>query len=163
MDHPHPRGRFMLPLQAPKSRGPLHTAEYISPQGKHTRRILLVLLLLSMSSPLDNGHVVESSSSDSPTLSDSGIGSAPPLPRRPIPRKGHTKSRRGCFNCKKRYPSNSEALSLLKYLNPSTEGLNATRDTLSATTVQRRDCCASIQQTSSKQCNGFLPYHIPRR
>lgn len=25
-----------------------------------------------------------------------------PQPRKPIPRKGHTKSRRGCFNCKRR-------------------------------------------------------------
>ncbi|KAJ4292352.1 hypothetical protein N0V90_009013 [Kalmusia sp. IMI 367209] len=27
---------------------------------------------------------------------------APPPPRKPIPRKGHTKSRRGCYNCKRR-------------------------------------------------------------
>lgn len=26
----------------------------------------------------------------------------PPPPRKPIPRKGHTKSRRGCYNCKRR-------------------------------------------------------------
>ncbi|KAL5382261.1 hypothetical protein DPSP01_006656 [Paraphaeosphaeria sporulosa] len=26
----------------------------------------------------------------------------PPQPRKPIPRKGHTKSRRGCYNCKRR-------------------------------------------------------------
>ncbi|KAF1834987.1 hypothetical protein BDW02DRAFT_497013 [Decorospora gaudefroyi] len=46
--------------------------------------------------------MLDSSSSDSPTLSDSRNESAPPLPRRPIPRKGHTKSRRGCYNCKRR-------------------------------------------------------------
>jgi hypothetical protein len=44
----------------------------------------------------------DSSSSDSPTQSDGRQGSAPPQPRKPIPRKGHTKSRRGCFNCKRR-------------------------------------------------------------
>ncbi|KAF2834002.1 hypothetical protein CC86DRAFT_339730 [Ophiobolus disseminans] len=44
----------------------------------------------------------DSSSSDSATLSDGRHESATPLPRKPIPRKGHTKSRRGCFNCKRR-------------------------------------------------------------
>ncbi|OAK95765.1 hypothetical protein IQ06DRAFT_297323, partial [Phaeosphaeriaceae sp. SRC1lsM3a] len=44
----------------------------------------------------------DSSSSDSPTLSDGQPECAPSLPRKPIPRKGHTKSRRGCFNCKRR-------------------------------------------------------------
>ncbi|KAL6707216.1 hypothetical protein ACN47E_004763 [Coniothyrium glycines] len=43
-----------------------------------------------------------STSSDSPTLSDGRNESEPPRPRKPIPRKGHTKSRRGCFNCKRR-------------------------------------------------------------
>ncbi|KAF2467092.1 uncharacterized protein BDR25DRAFT_235870 [Lindgomyces ingoldianus] len=37
-------------------------------------------------------------SSDSPE----GCESIPQQPRKPIPRKGHTKSRRGCFNCKRR-------------------------------------------------------------
>ncbi|KAF2117570.1 hypothetical protein BDV96DRAFT_597489 [Lophiotrema nucula] len=43
-------------------------------------------------------------SSDSPDGLSSNCerGSAPPQPRKPIPRKGHTKSRRGCFNCKRR-------------------------------------------------------------
>ncbi|KAF2018147.1 hypothetical protein BU24DRAFT_165813 [Aaosphaeria arxii CBS 175.79] len=41
------------------------------------------------------------SSSDSPE-GTSTCESAPPAPRKPIPRKGHTKSRRGCFNCKRR-------------------------------------------------------------
>lgn len=44
----------------------------------------------------------DSSSSDSPTMSDGRRESATPLPRKPVPRKGHTKSRRGCFNCKRR-------------------------------------------------------------
>lgn len=44
----------------------------------------------------------DSSSSDSPTLSDCRNDGTPSLPRKPIPRKGHTKSRRGCFNCKRR-------------------------------------------------------------
>ncbi|KAH7401663.1 hypothetical protein BKA66DRAFT_112360 [Pyrenochaeta sp. MPI-SDFR-AT-0127] len=56
---------------------------------------------LSMLSPQDPS-MLDSSSSDSPTLSDCRTDSAPPLPRKPIPRKGHTKSRRGCFNCKRR-------------------------------------------------------------
>lgn len=43
-----------------------------------------------------------STSSDSPTGSDYRPGSRPSQPRKPIPRKGHTKSRRGCFNCKRR-------------------------------------------------------------
>ncbi|KAF2740861.1 hypothetical protein EJ04DRAFT_558826 [Polyplosphaeria fusca] len=42
-------------------------------------------------------------SSDSPEgSSNCDRGSAPPQPRKPIPRKGHTKSRRGCYNCKRR-------------------------------------------------------------
>ncbi|EUC33642.1 hypothetical protein COCCADRAFT_95536 [Bipolaris zeicola 26-R-13] len=55
-----------------------------------------------MSSPQDRGSVLDSSSSDSPTLSDCRNESIAPLPRRPIPRKGHTKSRRGCYSCKRR-------------------------------------------------------------
>ncbi|KAJ4378422.1 hypothetical protein N0V86_006125 [Didymella sp. IMI 355093] len=43
-----------------------------------------------------------STSSDSPTASDYRPESKPSQPRRPIPRKGHTKSRRGCYNCKRR-------------------------------------------------------------
>ncbi|UPX17170.1 uncharacterized protein EKO05_0007542 [Ascochyta rabiei] len=43
-----------------------------------------------------------STSSDSPMASDYRIGHMPSHPRKPIPRKGHTKSRRGCFNCKRR-------------------------------------------------------------
>jgi hypothetical protein len=57
---------------------------------------------LTMLSSQDLGCMLDSSSSDSPTLSDSRNESAPLLPRRPIPRKGHTKSRRGCYNCKRR-------------------------------------------------------------
>ncbi|KAF2635847.1 hypothetical protein P280DRAFT_460948 [Massarina eburnea CBS 473.64] len=43
-------------------------------------------------------------SSNSPeTLPNSRSDSNPPQqPRKPIPRKGHTKSRRGCYNCKRR-------------------------------------------------------------
>ncbi|XPT00576.1 hypothetical protein M3J09_009727 [Ascochyta lentis] len=43
-----------------------------------------------------------STSSDSPTASDYMPDNRPSQPRKPIPRKGHTKSRRGCFNCKRR-------------------------------------------------------------
>ncbi|KAF2127275.1 hypothetical protein P153DRAFT_358884 [Dothidotthia symphoricarpi CBS 119687] len=43
-----------------------------------------------------------SSSGDSPTLSDCRLGGTSRQPQKPIPRKGHTKSRRGCFNCKRR-------------------------------------------------------------
>ncbi|KAF2004810.1 hypothetical protein P154DRAFT_19288 [Amniculicola lignicola CBS 123094] len=42
-------------------------------------------------------------SSDSPEGCSNGENaSAPPQPRKPIPRKGHTKSRRGCYHCKRR-------------------------------------------------------------
>lgn len=47
-------------------------------------------------------HDSSSTSSDSPATSDYRPDSKPTQPRRPIPRKGHTKSRRGCFNCKRR-------------------------------------------------------------
>lgn len=47
---------------------------------------------------------MDTSSSNSPVSPDgtSNCEGAPPQPRKPIPRKGHTKSRRGCFNCKRR-------------------------------------------------------------
>ncbi|EOA85778.1 uncharacterized protein SETTUDRAFT_151790 [Exserohilum turcica Et28A] len=45
---------------------------------------------------------MDSSSSESPAQSDGRNESAAPLPRKPIPRKGHTKSRRGCYSCKRR-------------------------------------------------------------
>ena len=41
-------------------------------------------------------------SSDSPGTPSDSRNERAPLPRKPIPRKGHTKSRRGCFNCKRR-------------------------------------------------------------
>ncbi|KAL2143954.1 hypothetical protein VTI28DRAFT_9784 [Corynascus sepedonium] len=41
-----------------------------------------------------------SSTAITPPASGSGLGTK--VRRRPIPRKGHTKSRRGCFNCKRR-------------------------------------------------------------
>jgi len=85
------------------------------------------------------------------------------MPRRPIPRKGHTKSRRGCFNCKKRYHNDIQVFVLLKYPNQSTGGSNVTRDILSVTIVPRRDCNASIQQISFKQCNVFLLHRTLRR
>jgi hypothetical protein len=44
---------------------------------------------------------MDTSSSDSPDGTSNCEG-PPPQPRKPIPRKGHTKSRRGCFNCKRR-------------------------------------------------------------
>ncbi|KAH8625317.1 hypothetical protein IG631_19196 [Alternaria alternata] len=116
-----------------------------------------------MSSPQDRGGVVESSSSDSPTLSDGGNGGAPPLPRKPIPRKGHTKSRRGCFNCKKRYfwRRSSAGVCMCVYIrsDTSTEGSNATKGTLNAAIVSRRDCSASIQQTSFKRCSDLDHRH----
>lgn len=37
-----------------------------------------------------------------PPPSSTDVGSIVKVRRRPIPRKGHTKSRRGCFNCKRR-------------------------------------------------------------
>jgi hypothetical protein len=60
------------------------------------------MLSLTTLSPQDLGSMLDSSPSDSPTLSDSRNESASSLPRRPIPRKGHTKSRRGCYSCKRR-------------------------------------------------------------
>ncbi|KAF1955480.1 hypothetical protein CC80DRAFT_492987 [Byssothecium circinans] len=45
----------------------------------------------------------DSSSTSPDTVLDSRSESNPPQhPRKPIPRKGHTKSRRGCYNCKRR-------------------------------------------------------------
>jgi hypothetical protein len=41
-------------------------------------------------------------SSESPTLSDDRSGSVSSVSKKPIPRKGHTKSRRGCLHCKRR-------------------------------------------------------------
>jgi hypothetical protein len=43
-----------------------------------------------------------SNESSTPQSQRDGNLSVVPLRRRPIPRKGHTKSRRGCFTCKKR-------------------------------------------------------------
>ncbi|KAF2625349.1 hypothetical protein BU25DRAFT_412779 [Macroventuria anomochaeta] len=54
--------------------------------------------------PSRNNSMQDSSStsSDSPTASDYKPDNRTSQPRKPIPRKGHTKSRRGCFNCKRR-------------------------------------------------------------
>jgi hypothetical protein len=60
---------------------------------------MLKSLLMSLS-PLPP-RSMDSSSSESPDAALNGE-SAPSQPRKPIPRKGHTKSRRGCFNCKRR-------------------------------------------------------------
>ncbi|KAF2662314.1 hypothetical protein K491DRAFT_287443 [Lophiostoma macrostomum CBS 122681] len=60
---------------------------------------MLKSLLMSLSPlPLRS---INTSSSESPDAALNGEN-APPQPRKPIPRKGHTKSRRGCFNCKRR-------------------------------------------------------------
>ena len=40
--------------------------------------------------------------SRSQSRSESKRPALQPQPRKPIPRKGHTKSRRGCYNCKRR-------------------------------------------------------------
>jgi hypothetical protein len=52
------------------------------------------------------GHAESASESltptPTPTASGSELAAAVRQRRRPIPRKGHTKSRRGCFNCKRR-------------------------------------------------------------
>ncbi|ORY12225.1 hypothetical protein BCR34DRAFT_305270 [Clohesyomyces aquaticus] len=45
---------------------------------------------------------VSETSSDSPDGSPNCETATASQPRKPIPRKGHTKSRRGCFNCKRR-------------------------------------------------------------
>jgi hypothetical protein len=56
-------------------------------------------------SPSDCARLLENSSSPptplTPDCSSGRIDQIVPR-RKPIPRKGHTKSRRGCFNCKKR-------------------------------------------------------------
>jgi hypothetical protein len=58
---------------------------------------LLVMPLPSLPSHMDT------SSSDSAECTSNCEGQpTPPRIRKPIPRKGHTKSRRGCFNCKRR-------------------------------------------------------------
>jgi hypothetical protein len=66
-------------------------------------------LPMSLSSLPSRQSMASNSSSDgssnSPdTLPDSRCESTntPQHPRKPIPRKGHTKSRRGCYNCKRR-------------------------------------------------------------
>jgi hypothetical protein len=46
----------------------------------------------------------------SPCSTSSGTELAISVRRRPIPRKGHTKSRRGCFNCKRRKVKCQETL-----------------------------------------------------
>ncbi|KAF2273214.1 uncharacterized protein EI97DRAFT_164434 [Westerdykella ornata] len=64
---------------------------------------MLTSEILDMSiSPLPMRSIV-SSSSNSPEGTPNCEGAPPPSrTRKPIPRKGHTKSRRGCFNCKRR-------------------------------------------------------------
>lgn len=49
------------------------------------------------------------SASATPSASGTELGRLP-VRRRPIPRKGHTKSRRGCLNCKKRKVKCQETL-----------------------------------------------------
>ncbi|CAI6338609.1 unnamed protein product [Periconia digitata] len=53
------------------------------------------------SSSTDNSDGSSNSPDDTPHDSRSE-SNPPPPPRKPIPRKGHTKSRRGCYNCKRR-------------------------------------------------------------
>ncbi|KAK4147451.1 uncharacterized protein C8A04DRAFT_9004 [Dichotomopilus funicola] len=48
----------------------------------------------------DSGHSTSSDATADTSPAESAIVVA--VRRRPIPRKGHTKSRRGCFNCKRR-------------------------------------------------------------
>lgn len=89
---------------------PLHISyerAYISPQRKPLAALQMLILPMSLSSP-PSRHSMDSNSdgsSNSPdTLPDSRCESThpPQQPRKPIPRKGHTKSRRGCYNCKRR-------------------------------------------------------------
>jgi hypothetical protein len=59
---------------------------------------------------VESAQIVSEITWDDVSLSTRGYGeggsslveSHAPRPRKPIPRKGHTKSRRGCFNCKRR-------------------------------------------------------------
>lgn len=48
-----------------------------------------------------DGHA-DASNSPAPSEPTAGSEVTVRVRRRPIPRKGHTKSRRGCFNCKRR-------------------------------------------------------------
>ncbi|PVI07816.1 hypothetical protein DM02DRAFT_608430 [Periconia macrospinosa] len=55
------------------------------------------------SSSMDNSDASSNSPDNDNTPHDTRSESnPPPPPRKPIPRKGHTKSRRGCYNCKRR-------------------------------------------------------------
>ncbi|KAF2742564.1 hypothetical protein M011DRAFT_462378 [Sporormia fimetaria CBS 119925] len=57
----------------------------------------------SAMSPGPSHSSADASPSESPgAISNPDCAPSPPRPRKPIPRKGHTKSRRGCFNCKRR-------------------------------------------------------------
>lgn len=57
-----------------------------------------------MSLPVCSNLNTSETSSDSDRASAASVdgSTTPAAPRKPIPRKGHTKSRRGCFNCKRR-------------------------------------------------------------
>ncbi|KAF2848909.1 hypothetical protein T440DRAFT_519502 [Plenodomus tracheiphilus IPT5] len=52
--------------------------------------------------PSPDPSMTGSTSANSPNLPEGRDIDSPPHPRKPIPRKGHTKSRRGCYNCKRR-------------------------------------------------------------
>lgn len=112
MAHPHPWRPPRLRSKPPNfAHEPLHI--------HHERRTLIIatregrlrpctccVLLMSLSLlparlSMDNSDG-SSTSPDTITDSRSEEPVAPPQPRKPIPRKGHTKSRRGCYNCKRR-------------------------------------------------------------
>ncbi len=71
------------------------------PRDPHMPLLASPMFSSTMLSPPES-TMHDGSSCDSPTLSESRNENVPSGPRKPIPRKGHTKSRRGCFNCKRR-------------------------------------------------------------
>jgi len=75
----------------------LRSGFYVSPFFPLPPPFMSITLL-----PSPSTMTASERSSTSPDAMSSCEGPAPPQPRKPIPRKGHTKSRRGCFNCKRR-------------------------------------------------------------
>lgn len=126
---------------------------------------IYLILTMPMMSRRSSVHD-SSSSSDSPsTVSDGRRESATPLPRKPIPRKGHTKSRRGCFNCKRRRIKCSERHPECNHcIKVSRLSVVYKRRKLTLYPhLCRQVYGANTLRTSSSQHNGRLLLHIPRK
>ncbi|KAF2834952.1 hypothetical protein M501DRAFT_999756 [Patellaria atrata CBS 101060] len=87
-------------------------------------------------------HEPDTHGSPSSTLS-----SDKPPPRKPIPRKGHTKSRKGCFNCKRRKIKCQENLPECSHCEKA--GLKCEYPTNAIQALQRMQSHPGPQQTVS--------------